>query len=215
MHDQGTYPDTSREIGKRLLDLVVSSVGLLLLSPLLLLIALVIKLDTPGPVFFRQWRIGRHGVPFRIFKYRTMRTSAGNDGPLITVDGDRRVTRAGRYLRRYKLDELAQLIDVLRGTMSLVGPRPEVPRYVASFPHEHRALILSVRPGITDPASVAFADEAELLRRSDDPERTYIENILPRKLELSAEYIRNSSMTADIRLIARTVFMMQPTRTRR
>lgn len=193
-------------MAKRLFDLLASGVGMLLLSPLLLLMALAIKLDSPGPVFFRQTRVGRHGVEFRIHKFRTMAHRA-DDGRVaqITVGTDGRVTRVGALLRRTKLDELAQLIDVWRGCMSLVGPRPEVPRYVALYPPPLRDKVLSVRPGITDPASLAFRCEAALLARAADPEREYIDVVLPAKLLLSARYVDEASFTGDLRLIAATL----------
>jgi lipopolysaccharide/colanic/teichoic acid biosynthesis glycosyltransferase len=152
---------------------------------LLLLVALWIKLDSPGPVFFRQERIGRFGVPFRIHKFRTM--THGAVGAQITVGADARITRAGAWLRRTKLDELPQLIDVLRGAMSLVGPRPEVPRYVAMYPQGLRDKVLSVRPGITDVASLEYRDEGELLARAADPEREYVSVVMPAKLKLAAQ----------------------------
>ena len=139
-------------------------------------------------MFYRQQRVGRHGVPFRIHKFRTMAHDARDAGPQITVGADARITRVGAVLRRHKLDELPQLIDVLQGTMSLVGPRPEVPRYVALYPPELRARVLSVRPGITDLASIAFRDESELLARAADPEREYLQVVMPRKLALAASY---------------------------
>lgn len=199
-------------MAKRLFDLLVSGLGLLLLAPLLLLMALAIKLDSPGPMFFRQTRVGRHGVEFRIHKFRTMvhRRGAGDAGaqgsaPQLTVGSDPRITRVGALLRRTKLDELAQLIDVLRGRMSLVGPRPEVPRYVATYPQGLRDKVLSVRPGITDPASLAFRDEATLLARAADPEREYVEVVLPAKLRLSARYVDEATLVGDLRLIVSTL----------
>jgi len=164
---------------KRLFDIVGASVALLLLWPLLLAVALWIKLDSPGPVFFRQERVGRHGVPFRIHKFRTMVIDAPARGLQITVGADPRITRAGAFLRRTRIDELPQFIDVLQGTMSLVGPRPEVPRYVALYPSGLRERALAVRPGITDPSSIEFIDEAERLARAADPAREYVEVILP------------------------------------
>lgn len=190
---------------KRLLDIVVAGLGLLLLAPLFLLVGVLIKLDSPGPVFFRQERVGRHGRPFRIFKFRTMTVARGVDGAQITVAGDARITRVGAFLRRTKLDELAQLIDVLRGTMSLVGPRPEVPRYVEHYPAAWRERLLSVRPGITDFASVRYRDEGELLARADDPERTYIESILPTKLRYSLQYVERPSLGNDLRILGMTL----------
>ena len=191
---------------KRLFDLVIAALALLLLAPVLLLLALLIRLDSPGPVYFRQERVGRHGLPFRIHKFRTMRTGAG--GLQITVGVDPRITRAGAWLRRTRLDELPQLIDVLQGTMSLVGPRPEVPRYVAHYPPALRERVLSVRPGITDPASLDFLDEADLLARAADPEREYIEHILPRKLERAAEYAAHATLATDLGVMARTLGLL-------
>lgn len=193
---------------KRLFDLLVSGLGLLLLAPLLLAVALAIKLDTPGPVFFRQVRVGRHGVEFRIHKFRTMahRDSAAEARTAqLTVGADPRITRVGAWLRRTKLDELAQLIDVCTGRMSLVGPRPEVPRYVALYPPALRDKVLSVRPGITDPASLAYRNESALLARAADPEREYVEVLLPAKLQLSARYVDEASVWGDLRVIGATL----------
>ncbi|MET0334218.1 MAG: sugar transferase [Rhizobacter sp.] len=189
-------------MAKRLFDIVLSAAGLLLLSPLLLAIAVWVKLDSPGPVFFRQERIGRHGVPFRIHKFRTM--LHGGQGAQITVGADRRITRAGAFLRRTKLDELPQLIDVLQGAMSLVGPRPEVPRYVAMYPVELRNKVLSVRPGITDVASLEYRNESECLAQAADPEHEYVHVVMPAKLALAARYVDQASLAFDLRLILRT-----------
>ena len=190
---------------KRLFDIAIAGPSLLLLSPLLLAIAAWIKLDSPGPVFFRQERVGRGGVLFRIHKFRTMCSDAPAIGPQITVGDDPRITRAGRFLRRAKLDELPQLIDVLAGTMSLVGPRPEVPRYVALYPPGLRDKVLSVRPGITDRASIEFRDENALLAAAADPEREYTEVVLPAKLRYAADYVDHASLGHDLRLIALTI----------
>lgn len=190
---------------KRVFDVVVASAGLILLWPLLLLIALLIKLDSPGPVFFRQVRIGRHGVPFRLFKFRTMSVAGEGHGPQITIGDDVRITRVGGFLRNYKLDELPQLIDVVRGTMSLVGPRPEVPRYVQQYSAEQRARVLSVRPGITDFASLKFRNESELLARAMDPEREYVEVIMPEKLRVAGNYVEHANLQADLRLLGVTL----------
>lgn len=192
-------------MAKRLFDLLLSGLGLLVLSPLLLAVAAWIKLDSPGPVMFRQERVGRFGRTFRIHKFRTMRVDAPSLGPQITVGADPRITRSGRFLRASKLDELPQLWDVLRGAMSLVGPRPEVPRYVAMYPAALRELVLSVRPGITDPASLSFRDESELLARAADPEREYVDVVMPMKLRLAADYVRNASLAGDVRLILATL----------
>jgi lipopolysaccharide/colanic/teichoic acid biosynthesis glycosyltransferase len=190
-------------MAKRLFDIVLSMTGLVLLSPLLLAIAAWIKFDSHGPVFFRQERIGRYGVPFRIHKFRTM--VHGKQGALITVGADRRITRAGAFLRHAKLDELPQLIDVLQGTMSLVGPRPEVPRYVALYPNTLRDKVLSVRPGITDVASLEYRDEGERLAQAADPEHEYVHVVMPAKLQLAAHYVDHASLAFDLRLILRTL----------
>jgi lipopolysaccharide/colanic/teichoic acid biosynthesis glycosyltransferase len=190
---------------KRLFDIVGASVALLLLWPLLLAVALWIKLDSPGPVFFRQERVGRHGVPFRIHKFRTMVIDAPARGLQITVGADPRITRAGAFLRRTRIDELPQFIDVLQGTMSLVGPRPEVPRYVALYPSALRERALAVRPGITDPSSIEFIAEAERLARAADPEREYVEVILPQKVRAAAEYAEQATLWSDLRVLWRTL----------
>ena len=190
---------------KCLFDMLCSTVGLLLLAPPLLGIARWIKIDSPGPVFFRQKRVGRGGVLFRIHKFRSMFEGAALSGPRITVGADLRITRAGHFLRRNKLDELPQLFDVLVGTMSLVGPRPEVPRYVALYPAELRDQVLSVRPGIADPASVERRSECDLLARAADSERIDIEQIMPAKLHRAAQYIDRTSLMTDVRLIGATL----------
>lgn len=187
---------------KRALDILVAGAGLLLLAPLLLLIACAVRLDSPGPALFRQERVGRRGRPFQIIKFRSMRTAPG--GPQITVSGDARVTRVGALLRASKLDELPQLVNVLRGEMSLVGPRPDVPHYVAMYPPEAREEVLSVRPGITDEAAIEFRDEEDVLARAGDPERVYVEEILPRKLALYRHYVRYRSFAGDLRILWRT-----------
>lgn len=192
-------------MAKRLFDILLSALGLLLLSPVLLATALWVKLDSPGPVLFRQQRVGRHGEPFAIHKFRTMRVDAPALGPQITVGADPRITRSGATLRRYKLDELPQLWDVLRGAMSMVGPRPEVARYVALYPDDLRQLVLSVRPGITDLASIEYRDESAVLAAASDPERSYVEEVMPAKLALAAQYVRTQSLAGDLRLILRTI----------
>ena len=192
-------------MAKRLFDLALSAVGLLLLAPLLLLIALWVKLDSPGPAMFRQQRVGRFGVPFRIHKFRTMVHRPPGDGREITVGADARITRAGEWLRRTKLDELPQLIDVLAGDMSIVGPRPEVPRYVAKYPPQLRRKVLSVRPGITDFASLHYRRESELLAQAADPEREYLEVVMPEKLRYAVQYVDEASLATDLRLIVQTL----------
>ncbi len=190
---------------KRLVDILLSGLGLVLLAPLLLVMAVWIKLDSRGPVLFRQQRVGRFGRPFMIHKFRTMAVDAPARGPQITVGADPRITRAGQVLRRSKLDELPQLWDVLRGAMSLVGPRPEVPKYVALYPDEMRELLLSVRPGITDLASLQYRDESAVLAAAADPERAYVEQVLPAKLALSSRYVREATLLGDLRLILATL----------
>ena len=191
-------------MGKRSFDVLVAAIGLVLLAPLFAFIAAWIKFTSPGPVLFRQERVGRYGRTFQLHKFRTMRADA-EPGPQITVAGDPRITRAGAFLRKYKLDELPQLYDVLKGDMSLVGPRPEVPRYVALYPPAAREVVLSVRPGITDHAAIQFADESELLAKSADPHATYVRELIPRKLQLYESYIRTQSFVGDLKIIVRTV----------
>ena len=188
---------------KRLFDMAASGIGLLLLAPLLLVLAAWIKCDSAGPVFFLQERVGLCGKLFRIIKFRSMRQN--NSGPQITVGADARITRSGRFIRAYKLDELPQLINVLLGDMSLVGPRPEVPRYVALYPADVREEVLSVRPGMTDLASVQYRSESDLLAASSDPERTYTTVILPAKLALYQQYVRQRSLWLDVRIIGMTL----------
>lgn len=212
-----THPDDKRpqrhrdrpgtQVAKRLFDVCAAGIGLLLLAPLLLALALWVRLDSPGPVLFRQQRVGRHGVRFDILKFRTM-AARPDDGRQLTVGRDPRITRAGRFLRSSKLDELPQLINVLQGTMSLVGPRPEVPRYVDCYPPAARAAVLSVAPGITDLASILYKEESEILGRAADPERAYVETILPVKLEYYQRYVRERSFWLDLCIIFRTLAAM-------
>lgn len=189
---------------KRLMDIVISGCALFVLWPLFLLIALAVKLDGPGPVFYRQVRVGRGGKEFRIFKFRTMVVDADKKGLQITVGRDSRITRVGAFLRRTKLDELAQLLNVFAGEMSCVGPRPEVPKYVNMYTPYQRQVLL-VRPGITDYASIAYRNENDLLEGAQDPERMYIDVIMPAKIELNMKYLHEVSPLADIRLILSTV----------
>ena len=195
-------------MAKRVFDLVGAALALGLLSPLRIGIALWIKLDSPGPVLFRQQRVGRQGRLFSIRKFRTMAADAPERGPLITVGDDARITRAGAWLRRSKLDELPQLIDVLAGHMSLVGPRPEVPAYVACYPSALRESVLAVRPGITDPVSLEFADEGALLAAAADPEREYVEVLMPRKLRAAAAYAQRATLWTDLVVIVRTLHLL-------
>lgn len=189
---------------KRTIDFLVASLALLLISPLFALVAICIKLDSRGPVFFRQERVGRFGRTFRIFKFRTMATAQAAVDMQLTVAGDPRITRVGRWLRMSKFDELPQLLDVFRGTMSLVGPRPEVPKYVEHYPAAWRERLLSVRPGVTDFASVHYRNENDLLARADDPEREYLRVILPSKLQYSLHYVDNQSLANDFQVIGLT-----------
>jgi lipopolysaccharide/colanic/teichoic acid biosynthesis glycosyltransferase len=192
-------------MAKRLFDVLVAGLGVLVLAPVFIGIALWVKLDSPGPVLFRQERVGQGGRLFRIRKFRTMRADAPALGPQITVGADARITRAGRFLRAAKLDELPQLLDVLQGTMSLVGPRPEVPRYVAHYPPEVRAIVLSVRPGITDLASIEYRNESAQLAAASDPEHEYLNVVLPAKLALAQRYVSERSLWGDVRIILRTL----------
>lgn len=190
---------------KRIFDLACSGIGLLLISPLFLLIGVLIKLESKGPVFFRQERVGLNGRIFRIHKFRTMAVDTEREGLQITVGFDRRITRVGAALRQYKLDELVQLIDVFLGDMSLVGPRPEVPKYIACYPDSVRAEVLSVRPGITDWASIQFKDENTILGRALDPEKAYIEEVLPVKQRFYLDYVRGQSFLGDLHIIFATL----------
>jgi lipopolysaccharide/colanic/teichoic acid biosynthesis glycosyltransferase len=189
---------------KRAFDIACASIALVLLSPLLLVIAAAVRLDSEGPALFRQQRIGRGFRPFFIYKFRTMVRNAPKLGGLITVGDDPRITRAGRFLRRFKIDELPQLINVLKGDMSLVGPRPELREYVDAFRGDYEQ-ILAIRPGLTDLASLKFIDEAGLLAQATDTERAYRECVLPEKLALAKQYVRDQSLRLDLLLLARTV----------
>lgn len=191
-------------LAKRLFDLVFASAGTMMLLPLFAVIALWIKFDSSGPVFFRQERVGRFGRSFRIFKFRTMCLDAEARGRQITVGQDPRITRSGRFLRRYKLDELPQLLNVILGEMSLVGPRPEVPRYVALYPPDVRERVLSVLPGITDRASIEYRDENTILGRASNPEKAYVEEVMPVKLAYYERYVAERSIAGDVMLILRT-----------
>jgi lipopolysaccharide/colanic/teichoic acid biosynthesis glycosyltransferase len=188
---------------KRLLDLFGSILGLVVLSPLLLGMAVWVSVESPGGPFYRQIRVGRLGRPFKLFKFRSMRVASDQKG-LLTIGNDPRITRSGAFLRRYKLDELPQLLNVLVGEMSLVGPRPEVPLYVERYTEAQRA-VLSVKPGITDWASIKYFEENRLLAESDQPEQTYIQEIMPDKLALNLEYIRTRSFGKDIQILWQTV----------
>lgn len=188
---------------KRTFDILASGLGLLCLSPLFLFIAIWIKVDSKGPVFYRQVRVGRHNKDFRIFKFRSMRVGA-DKGSLITIGGrDSRITRSGYFIRKYKFDELAQLINVFLGDMSFVGPRPEVRHYVDYYTEEQMH-VLDIRPGITDMASIKYRNENELLEKAEDPEKYYIEVIMQDKLRINLEYVRAHSFLFDIKMIFKT-----------
>jgi len=189
---------------KRTTDVALSAIGLVISAPIAAVIAVAIKLDSGGPVIFRQERVGRGFRPFLIYKFRTMVADAPRIGRAITVGGDRRITRVGRFLRRTKLDELPQLINVLKGDMSLVGPRPELRKYVEAFRAEYER-ILTVRPGMTDLASLRFIDESSVLARAGDPERAYVEWVLPEKIKLARQYVDNSSLRMDLHLLGLTL----------
>ncbi len=189
---------------KRLFDLAVAFPAFFLLSPLFLLTALAVRLETPGAPFFRQERVGRDGRLFRMVKFRSMRSNADGSGSLITVGGDSRITRIGRMLRLFKIDELPQFFNVITGDMTIVGPRPEVGRYVRLYTEEQRA-ILAFRPGITDPASLAYRRESEMLAATPRPERLYTERIMGEKIAISLRYARTSSVGSDLKVIIGTV----------
>jgi lipopolysaccharide/colanic/teichoic acid biosynthesis glycosyltransferase len=190
---------------RRLLDSTVAAIGLLLLSPLLLALAVAIRTTSSGPVLYRQVRLGLLGHPFRIYKFRSMVSDADRLGGSLTVGGDARITPVGRFLRRHKLDELPQLLNVLKGDMALVGPRPEVPRFARLYPDTYRR-ILQVRPGITHRASLAFRNEEQLLARADDPDRLYVERVMPYKMMLYVQGLQRRSVLDDVKTIIDTVF---------
>ena len=188
---------------KRIFDITLSLFGLIILLPFMLIIAILIKIDSKGSVFFKQIRVTKNGKEFKIFKYRTMRVGSDKYSQ-ITVGKDDRITKIGSFLRKYKLDEIPQLINVLIGDMSLVGPRPEVPKYVALYTDEQKE-ILKVRAGITDYASIEFSDENDLLASEEEPEKAYIEKIMPKKIELNKKYLSEISILTDIKIILLTI----------
>ncbi|HLV38838.1 sugar transferase [Xanthomarina sp.] len=189
---------------KRVFDIIFSFFGLILLLPLLLIIALLIKLESKGPLFYLQTRVGRHSKDFKIFKFRTMFVGSDKKGLLTLGDRDPRITKTGYFLRKYKLDELPQLINVFIGNMSFVGPRPEVRKYVNYYSHED-LIVLNAKPGITDYASIMYRDEAELLNEASNPEQFYIENIMPKKIELNKKYINSQGLITDFKIIVKTI----------
>jgi lipopolysaccharide/colanic/teichoic acid biosynthesis glycosyltransferase len=193
---------------KRIFDIVCSLLGLILLAPFFIIISILIKIITPGPIFFRQIRVGRYGREFSIHKFRTMVVNAESIGPKITIGNDGRITRIGRFLRKAKLDELPQLIDVLQGNMSLVGPRPEVPEYVKIYPKEIKDIVLSVRPGITDWTSIRLIDENLVLSKADDPKLAYINEVLPEKLADAVNYVKTRTFLTDLTIILATIYKL-------
>lgn len=190
---------------KRAFDFIVGGIAFLILLPFLAIVGIAVKIDSPGGALFRQQRIGQYGKPFIILKFRTMQAAQAADAPLITSGRDSRVTRVGAILRKYKIDELPQIYNVLVGEMSFVGPRPEVEKYILLYDIEKRDAILSVKPGITDKSSILFLNESELLSNSEDPESYYINNILPLKQNIYTEYVNNASFTGDIKIIIQTI----------
>ena len=190
---------------KRCFDLVVSSIMLLILAPVFLVLAIAIKLDSPGPVFYRQVRVTQYGKEFRIFKFRSMVSDADKRGSLVTVSGDSRITRVGKFIRKCRLDELCQLIDIFRGTMTFVGTRPEVPKYVAAYTPEMMATLL-LPAGVTSEASILYKDEADLLDAAEDVDAVYIRDVLPGKMKYNLDALKNFSFFSDIATMFRTVF---------
>lgn len=189
---------------KRAFDIFFSIVGLILLSPFLLLSAVLIKIDSRGPVFFKQERIGRNFVPFSIYKFRSMKHLANKNSHQITVSGDSRITRFGEIIRKLKIDEFPQLFNVLKGEMSFVGPRPEIKKYVDIFKSDYEKILI-VQPGITDNASLKYSNEEKLLGQFEDWEKAYIEKILPDKIEISKHYIKNNNLFMDLKIIFKTI----------
>ena len=192
---------------KRSFDIVIATTGLIVLLPIIMVVAVLIKCDSQGPVFFKQQRIGKGFHAFLIYKFRTMKKNSELTGSLITVGEDPRITRVGRFLRKTKIDELPQLINVLKGEMSLVGPRPELPRFVELFRREY-AEILTVRPGITDLASLKYRDEAALLDSARNPEDEYLAHVLPDKIRLARDYLQRASFFFDLSLILKTIIKL-------
>ncbi|MBE8597239.1 sugar transferase [Xenorhabdus sp. BG5] len=190
---------------KRFFDFISSFIGIIVLSPILISIAIWIKMDSKGPIFFRQKRIGQYGKPFYIHKFRSMTLNSEQKGQL-TIGNDSRITNSGKFIRKYKLDELAQLIDVIQGKMSLVGPRPEVPKFMDKYPLEMRSKILSVKPGITDLASIEMIDENEILSQYPNPHQAYIDIIMPLKAKYYLDYAKQQSFCLDIKIIFKTIY---------
>jgi lipopolysaccharide/colanic/teichoic acid biosynthesis glycosyltransferase len=191
-------------MGKRLMDASFAAIGLAVTWPLFIISAIAIGLNSRGPIFFRQVRVGLHGKPFRIMKFRTMRERADENGPRVTAEGDPRITRVGKWLRKTKVDEIPQLLNVLRGDMSLVGPRPEIPEYVAAYSPAQRSVLLA-KPGVTGPATLSFVDEEKLLAQSLEKEHFYLTTLMPIKLKLDLAYCGDIRLSEDLRLILHTL----------
>ena len=189
---------------KRLCDIVLSALGLILLSPLFLVLSIWVAMDSTGGVFYRQIRVGRGGRDFKLLKFRSMRIGADKKGLITVGEKDARITKSGYYIRKYKFDELPQLINVLKGDMSFVGPRPEVRKYVELYSDE-QLRVLNVRPGITDPASIQYSNENELLEKAENPEQYYIDTVMPDKLRINLEYLENRTLWSDFKVIIKTI----------
>lgn len=188
---------------KKIFDIVFSVIGLIIFSPLFLVLSLIIKIDSKGPVFYKQVRVGKDNKDFLLYKFRSMRVNSDKEG-LLTVGGkDSRITKSGYFIRKYKLDELPQLINVLKGEMSFVGPRPEVRKYVDLY-NEKQKLVLMLKPGITDNASIIYRNENDMLSKSQDPETLYVQKIMPDKLKINLEYLNDNSFASDLKIIFRT-----------
>lgn len=190
---------------KRAMDVVLSFIGLIIILPIMVIFSILIKIDSEGPIFFKQIRVGLRGKKFKILKFRTMVVNAEKLGQQITIGEDNRITRVGKFIRKYKIDELPQLINVFKGDMSLVGPRPEVTKYVELY-NEEQSKVLSVRPGITDLASIRYSDENEILGKVSNPEEYYTNTIMPDKLDLNLQYINNNNIIKDLVIIFKTIF---------
>jgi len=193
-----------KRIGKNIFDFVFGVIGFIILLPFLMIIGILIRIMSPGSVMFEQERIGKDGKPFKILKFRTMVENAEELGPQITIGKDMRVTKIGEFLRKYKIDEFPQIINIINGEMSFVGPRPEVKKYVDLYTPEQRK-VLSIKPGVTDLASIKFKNENEILAQSQNPERTYTEVIMPEKLRINLDYVENASLLYDVKLIFNTI----------
>jgi lipopolysaccharide/colanic/teichoic acid biosynthesis glycosyltransferase len=191
-------------LAKRAFDFLFSVIGLVAITPIMLLLALIITIDSTGGVFYKQVRIGKNKKPFKLYKFRSMSTDADKKGLLTVGNKDSRITKIGYYLRKYKLDELPQLINVLYGNMSFVGPRPEVEKYVELY-NQEQLMVFNVKPGITDWASIKYVNENEILAKSSQPEKTYIEEIMPAKLKLNLEYVKHNNVFVDIKIILLTI----------